>query len=261
LCLPEVVETSSPKAWNLACSTSTCLAFLKWRPFSKPEAAQVADLVMTAWEARWRQQAQTDQGTDGVRGRSGCELHAEASVAQSSHQALQFQQPPPPPPPPRLIHSNLGSVTEVLAAARLPPRIRPAALAFGSLADGFVPLVAPAGAQPQPVHPAAPRAASPVTPRDQPHGFCRRQLRLVDRPGGRCEGTEAAGQNTHTAQQLESGGARAPKGEHHIGLVSVVMKAVQVCWLGWRIAVGGETAVPRGAGSRGPAQRLARKQE
>ncbi|CAL5220669.1 g2715 [Coccomyxa viridis] len=43
------------------------------------------------------------------------------------------------PPRPQLMHSNLGSVEEVLEVCRLPQRIRPAACAFGSLTDGFLP--------------------------------------------------------------------------------------------------------------------------
>jgi hypothetical protein len=38
------------------------------------------------------------------------------------------------------MHSNLSSYDEVIAAARLPRRIRPHYLCFGTLADGFPPL-------------------------------------------------------------------------------------------------------------------------
>lgn len=50
----------------------------------------------------------------------------------------------PEPPPPHLMHSNLGSVEEVLQAAALPPRIRPHVVAFGTLADGYLPMQLPA---------------------------------------------------------------------------------------------------------------------
>jgi len=37
------------------------------------------------------------------------------------------------------MHSNLSSYEEVVASAHLPARIRPSFLAFGTLADGFLP--------------------------------------------------------------------------------------------------------------------------
>ncbi|KAL4421767.1 hypothetical protein ABPG77_009750 [Micractinium sp. CCAP 211/92] len=47
------------------------------------------------------------------------------------------------PPRPRLMHSNLESVDEIIDMWRLPARIRPAAFAFGTLADGFLAFDAP----------------------------------------------------------------------------------------------------------------------
>ncbi|KAL4431465.1 hypothetical protein ABPG75_006721 [Micractinium tetrahymenae] len=72
---------------------------------------EMASYVSDAWEARW-----------------GGQL-AEAR-----------------PPRPRLMHSNLESFDEIIDMWRLPPRIRPAAFAFGTLADGFLPFDAPGGA-------------------------------------------------------------------------------------------------------------------
>jgi hypothetical protein len=41
------------------------------------------------------------------------------------------------------MHSNLNSVDEVIASSALPAAIRPSVLAFGTLADGFLPFEAP----------------------------------------------------------------------------------------------------------------------
>ena len=48
-----------------------------------------------------------------------------------------------PLPRPQLMHSNLSSVDEVIAMSKLPDTTRPAILAFGTLADGFLPFNAP----------------------------------------------------------------------------------------------------------------------
>ena len=48
-----------------------------------------------------------------------------------------------PLPRPTLMHSNLNSVDEVIATSTLPEAIRPSVLAFGTLADGFLPFEAP----------------------------------------------------------------------------------------------------------------------
>lgn len=47
------------------------------------------------------------------------------------------------PPRPQLINSNLEDWDEIVDIAGLPPRIRPTAFAFGTLADGFLPVDAP----------------------------------------------------------------------------------------------------------------------
>ena len=44
-------------------------------------------------------------------------------------------------PLPTLMHSNFTSTQEVLAAAALPERIRPKAVGFGTLMDGFLPFI------------------------------------------------------------------------------------------------------------------------
>lgn len=50
-------------------------------------------------------------------------------------------------PKPNLMHSNLGDVDEVLEVGRLPERVKPSAVGFGTLADGFVPFEAPDGTE------------------------------------------------------------------------------------------------------------------
>ena len=45
------------------------------------------------------------------------------------------------------MHSNLSSVDEVIATSRLPDAVRPATLAFGTLADGFLPFDVPQGGE------------------------------------------------------------------------------------------------------------------
>ncbi|PNW86088.1 hypothetical protein CHLRE_03g212865v5 [Chlamydomonas reinhardtii] len=47
----------------------------------------------------------------------------------------------PPLRPPQLMHSNLDSVEQIAQVVALPERIRPATLAFGTLADGFLPFL------------------------------------------------------------------------------------------------------------------------
>lgn len=78
--------------------------FALWR-IDSGEYADLAECVVGAWEARW------------------------ARVATAAR-----------PPPPVLINSNLENWEEILDLARLPARIRPASYAFGTLADGFLPI-------------------------------------------------------------------------------------------------------------------------
>lgn len=77
--------------------------FPVWR-LDSGSYCDMADVVMTAWEERWR----------------GVEEGAR-------------------PPRPRFIHSNLEGWESVVELARAPERVRPWAFAFGTLADGFLP--------------------------------------------------------------------------------------------------------------------------
>lgn len=83
--------------------------FNTWR-IDSGQYEDIAELVMSAWERRC-----VAAGSDGC----------------------------PPPPRPTLMHSNLSSVEEVLQVSNLPERIRPSLLAFGTLADGFLPFALP----------------------------------------------------------------------------------------------------------------------
>ncbi|EFJ52348.1 hypothetical protein VOLCADRAFT_86693 [Volvox carteri f. nagariensis] len=51
----------------------------------------------------------------------------------------------PPLPRPHLMNSNLSSEDDIAAVCNLDPRVRPTTLAFGTLADGFLPFLDPEG--------------------------------------------------------------------------------------------------------------------
>ncbi|PRW20330.1 hypothetical protein C2E21_9047 [Chlorella sorokiniana] len=78
--------------------------FATWR-MDSGDYEEMASYVADAWEARWA-----------------------ATLCAAAR-----------PPPPVFMHSNLDSWEDILAMWRLPPRIRPAVFAFGTLADGFIP--------------------------------------------------------------------------------------------------------------------------
>ncbi|KAF5834836.1 hypothetical protein DUNSADRAFT_8376 [Dunaliella salina] len=92
-------------------------------------------------------------------------------------------------PAPQFIHSNLRDVEQILKLADLPPHLKPKTLAFGSLADGFLPF-------PKPPH------ALPVAGDQEDLQQSHRQQPQ---------------QNTHPSAAASVG----------IGLGSIVMKAVQ----------------------------------
>ncbi|DBA73502.1 hypothetical protein WJX77_001486 [Trebouxia sp. C0004] len=83
--------------------------FKTWR-LDSGDYCKVAEMVVSAWEDRCRQLERQGAGAEDL-----------------------------PRQRPALMHSNLKDVQHVQEVANLPERIRPTVLAFGGVADGFVP--------------------------------------------------------------------------------------------------------------------------
>ena len=81
---------------------------------------------------------------------SGCHLSIHLTLGRDANPGVHpdtsnavTPQGQTPLPRPQLMHSNLGSVDEVIETSKLPDTTRPAILAFGTLADGFWPFNTP----------------------------------------------------------------------------------------------------------------------
>ncbi|KAG2436749.1 hypothetical protein HXX76_006273 [Chlamydomonas incerta] len=138
----------------------------------------------------------------------------------------------PPLRPPQLMHSNLDSVEQIAQVVALPEPIRPATLAFGTLADGFLPFLPDD-------HGAA--AAPAAAPGGTAHGDA------LHTPGSHAPGAAAGGaapsadaqqpqpplpqpqQPRHQEQQQKQQQQQQQQQQQRptIGLASVVMKLVQ----------------------------------
>jgi hypothetical protein len=100
--------------------------FQVWR-VDGGEYSNVASYIMDAWDRR-----QLDLShIYARRNNPGKEGNDEQSRERHARHA--------PPQPPKLMHSNLDGYEDIVRAAKLPPRIRPSIMCFGSLADGFLP--------------------------------------------------------------------------------------------------------------------------
>ncbi|PNH05120.1 hypothetical protein TSOC_008647 [Tetrabaena socialis] len=146
--------------------------FRMWRLDSGPYEP-LAELIVAAWEERC------------------AELRAEGR---------------PELPRPQLMHSNLDSVDHIARMCRLDARIRPTVLAFGTLADGFLPFLRPEqrGEAGRPLEPQG--AGPPPPPAPLLHG------------AGPSPAPGPAGPQQH---------AGADDARPTLGLASVVMKLVQ----------------------------------
>ncbi|KAG2497728.1 hypothetical protein HYH03_004464 [Edaphochlamys debaryana] len=158
--------------------------FRRWRVDSGDYAA-VAEAIMGAWEGRCAALA--------ARGRPGL-------------------------PRPLLMHSNLDSVEDIERVARLPERIRPATLAFGTLADGFLPFLPPE-------QPAAPPAGAQLSAEEL---MAAAGLAAAAGCAAAADLTAAAERASAPAGPTEAAAAAdgsAPRPT--VALASVVMKLVQ----------------------------------